>query len=69
MKSIVRVAWLLFLPFVSNAQEKYIDTMNLGSSDMAIDKPKSHGGEIKVFSKEGEGSDFTVQLPGAGDAT
>ena len=25
---------------------------------------KAHGGEIKVETKEGEGSEFTIQLPG-----
>jgi len=30
---------------------------------MAYDIVKAHGGEIKVQTKEGEGSEFTIQLP------
>ena len=30
---------------------------------LSYDIVKPHGGEIKVQSKEGEGSDFTIQLP------
>jgi signal transduction histidine kinase len=30
---------------------------------LAYDIIKAHGGEIKVKTKEGEGSEFTIQLP------
>jgi two-component system NtrC family sensor kinase len=30
---------------------------------LAYDIVKAHGGEIKVETKEGEGSDFIIQLP------
>jgi signal transduction histidine kinase len=30
---------------------------------LAYDVVKAHGGEIKVESKEGEGSEFIIQLP------
>jgi len=30
---------------------------------LAYDIVKAHGGEVKVQSKEGEGSEFIVQLP------
>ena len=30
---------------------------------LAYDIVKAHGGEIKVESKEGEGSEFIIQLP------
>ncbi len=30
---------------------------------LSYDIVKAHGGEIKVESKEGEGSEFTIQLP------
>ena len=31
---------------------------------LAYDIIKAHGGEIKVNTKEGEGSEFTIELPG-----
>jgi len=31
---------------------------------LSYDIVKAHGGEIKVETKEGEGSEFIVQLPG-----
>jgi signal transduction histidine kinase len=30
---------------------------------LAYDIVKAHGGELKVESKEGEGSEFVIQLP------
>jgi len=30
---------------------------------LAYDIIKAHGGEIKVESKEGEGAEFTIELP------
>jgi signal transduction histidine kinase len=30
---------------------------------LTYDSIKAHGGEIKVESKEGEGSEFIIQLP------
>ena len=31
---------------------------------LAYDIVKAHGGEIKVETKEGEGSEFAIELPG-----
>ena len=31
---------------------------------LAYDIVKAHGGELKVDTKEGEGSEFVIQLPG-----
>jgi len=31
---------------------------------LAYDIVKAHGGEIKANTKEGEGSEFTIELPG-----
>jgi len=38
------------------------DTSELGLA-LAYDIVKAHGGEIRVETKEGEGSEFIVQLP------
>jgi K+-sensing histidine kinase KdpD len=47
---------------ISKNQINHIDPINHGS-DNSYDIIKAHGGEIKVESEEGEGSDIIILLP------
>ena len=48
-----------------NEKIKSVKSMNLCQSVIQTnyDIVKAHGGELKVETKEGEGSVFTIQLP------
>ena len=50
----------IFQPFFTTKPTG--DGTGLGLS-LSYDIIKAHGGEIKVDSKEGEGSEFIIQLP------
>ena len=44
--------------------KKYSNPSSLGLGlSLSYDIIKAHGGEIKAESKEGEGSEFIIQLP------
>jgi signal transduction histidine kinase len=55
---------MLFTPFFrgANAQRNYAGGMGLGLH-IAQEIVRRHGGEIRVESREGAGTTFTVELP------
>ena len=57
-----RVLEKVFQPFFTTKANRTAEQVWVLS--LAYDIIKAHGGEIKVETKEGEGSEFVVQLPG-----
>jgi signal transduction histidine kinase len=52
----------IFQPFFTTKPTGQGTRLGLGLS-LSYDIVKAHGGEIKVETKEGEGSEFIIELP------
>jgi signal transduction histidine kinase len=71
-KRIIYTLLLTTLIKFSEAQQSFADSLNHAIATtqndtlrlILYDIVKAHGGEIKVETKEGEGSEFIIQLPG-----
>ena len=62
MKYIKMILYKIFQPFFTTKPTGQGTGLRLSLS-LSYDIIKAHGGEIKVESKEGDGTEFIIQLP------